>query len=61
MDHSDRIYFICVIFLGYIQRRKDKPSYWLSNDLLLDKPMVKYVLQGEIPHNSLVSLCFLYF
>ena len=39
--HADLINFICVLFLCYIQKRKEKTSIFFSNYSLLYNPMVK--------------------
>jgi DNA polymerase III epsilon subunit-like protein len=39
--------FIAVLFLSSIQKRKDKPNNWWSDDPLLDFPIVKKIMSGK--------------
>ena len=39
--------FFAVLFILGIQKRKDKPSNWFSNNRLLENPLVKKVMSGQ--------------
>jgi hypothetical protein len=34
--------FIAILFISGIQKRKDKPSHWFSENKLLENQVVKY-------------------
>jgi hypothetical protein len=38
--------FFAVLFISGIQKRKDKPSNWFSNNRLLENPLVKKVMSS---------------
>ena len=44
---SDLIDFISILFLSSIQKRKDKPSNWFSNNPLLEFPAAKKITSGR--------------
>ena len=39
--------FIAVLFVSGIQKRKDKPSNWFSNNPLLENPVLKKITSGK--------------
>ena len=39
--------FIAVLFISGIQKRKDKPSNWFSDNRLLENPIIKKVMSGR--------------
>ncbi|MFM7529124.1 MAG: exonuclease domain-containing protein [Nodosilinea sp.] len=39
--------FIAVLFISGIQKRKDKPTHWFSNDRMLENPIMKQVISGR--------------
>jgi Transposase IS4 len=39
--------FIAVLFVSGIQKRKDKPSNWFSNNPLLENPVMKKITSGK--------------
>jgi hypothetical protein len=39
--------FIAVLFISGIQKRKDKPSHWFSDNPLLENPVMKRVMSGR--------------
>ena len=47
VDTEDLTDFISVIFLMSIQKRKDKPSNWFSDDPLLQSPQAKRIMTGR--------------
>ena len=47
VDTDDLTDFISVLFLMSIQKRKDKPSNWFSDDPLLQSPQVKRIMTGR--------------
>jgi hypothetical protein len=38
--------FFAVLFISGIQKRKDKPSNWLSNSRLLENPLMEKVMSS---------------
>mmetsp|Transcript_126734 Transcript_126734/g.364538 ORF Transcript_126734/g.364538 Transcript_126734/m.364538 type:complete len:609 (+) Transcript_126734:875-2701(+) len=39
--------FIAVLFISGLQKRKDKPSHWFSDNRLLENPIMKKVMSGR--------------
>jgi hypothetical protein len=39
--------FIAVLFVSGIQKRKDKPSHWFSDNKLLENPVMKKIMSGR--------------
>lgn len=39
--------FIAVLFVSAVQKRKDKPSNWFSENRLLENPIVKKIMSGR--------------
>jgi Transposase IS4 len=39
--------FFAVLFISGIQKRKDKPANWFSNNRLLENPVMKKVMSGR--------------
>lgn len=39
--------FIAILFISGIQKRKDKPSHWFSDNKLLENPVVKKIMSGR--------------
>jgi DNA polymerase III epsilon subunit-like protein len=47
IDTDDLTDFISVLFLMSIQKRKDKPSNWFSDDPFLECPQAKRIMSGK--------------
>jgi hypothetical protein len=47
VDRKDLEGFICVLFVSAIQKRKDKPSNWFSENRLLESPLIKKIMSGR--------------
>jgi Transposase IS4 len=47
IDQKDLESFFAVLFISGIQKRKDKPSNWFSNNPLLENPIIKKVMSGR--------------
>lgn len=47
IDRHDLERFICVLFLSGIQKRKDKPVHWWSEDPMLENPIMKKIMSGR--------------
>ena len=39
--------FIAILVISGIQKRKDKPSHWFSDNKLLENPVVKNIMSGR--------------
>jgi hypothetical protein len=46
VEGKDLESFICVLFILAIQKRKDKPSNWFSENELLESTMIKKIMSG---------------
>jgi hypothetical protein len=49
--------FICVLFILAIQKKKDKPSNWFSENELLESTMIKKIMSGR---KFFTMLCYLH-
>ena len=47
MTRDDLMDFICVLFVASVQKRKDKPSNWFSNNRILELPICKKITSGR--------------
>jgi DNA polymerase III epsilon subunit-like protein len=47
IDRRDLESFIAVLFVSAIQKRKDKPSNWFSENRLLESPTIKKIMSGR--------------
>lgn len=47
IDQKELECFIAVLFISGIQKRKDKPSHWFSDNRMLESPLVKRVMTGR--------------
>ena len=45
--------FICILFIASIQKRKDRPRQWFSNEPLLESRIIKKIMSGNKFHNVL--------
>jgi hypothetical protein len=55
INQKDLEGFISVLFVSAIQKRKDKPLNWFSENRLLENAMIKNHEQSQVLHNALVS------
>ena len=39
--------FISILFLAAVQKRKDKPGNWFSNDPIFELPLAKKITSGR--------------
>jgi Transposase IS4 len=53
ISRKDLESFFSVLFISGIQKRKDKPSNWFSENRLLENPLMKKVLSGRKFFNML--------
>jgi Transposase IS4 len=54
---KDLEHFIAILFVTSIQKRKDKPSNWFSDNKLIECPLVKKIMSG---HKFLTILRYLH-
>jgi hypothetical protein len=47
VNREDLEGFICVLFVSAIQKRKDKPLNWFSENCLLESPLIKKRMSGR--------------
>lgn len=47
IDRKDLECFFSVLFISGIQKRKDRPTNWFSNNRLLESPIMKKVMTGR--------------
>jgi Transposase IS4 len=47
ISRKDLESFFCVLFISGIQKRKDKPTNWFSENRLLENPLMKKVMSGR--------------
>ena len=47
IDKEDIIDFFCILFIAGIQKRRDTPSHWFSNDPLLQSAVIKRIMPGR--------------
>ena len=47
IDRDDLMDFISVLFISGIQKRKDTPSFWFSNDPIRSNPVMKSIMTGR--------------
>ena len=57
VSKKDLEVFIAVLFVSGIQKRKDKPSNWFSNNPLLENPVIKKITSGK---KFFTMLCYLH-
>jgi hypothetical protein len=46
ISRKDLESFFAVLFISCIQKQKDKPSNWLSNNRVLENPLMKKIMSG---------------
>ena len=47
VTQHDLIDFISILFLASVQKRKDKPSHWFSNNPFLEMPVAKKTTSSQ--------------
>jgi hypothetical protein len=47
VERKDLEAFICILFVSAVQKRKDKPSNWFSENRLLESSMIKKRMSGH--------------
>jgi hypothetical protein len=47
ITRKDLLSFIAILFISGIQKRKDKPSHWFSDNRFFENPVMKKVMSGR--------------
>ena len=46
IDRQDLLNFFAVLFILSVQKRKDRPDHWFSDDKVLENPIAKCIMSG---------------
>ena len=47
IDRQDLLNFFAVLFVSSVQKRKDRPDHWFSDDKVLENPFMKRIMSGR--------------